>query len=279
MSAQAYTQTAKYWHAAEYANLELLYATFITHRFVPHFHETYVIGVVLRGTYRYFHRGAMRFMYPGEIALINPGEVHTGESVDADGWTYRVLYPAETLINQIAAEMTDDPHARVYFPESVVHDVTTSQLLITTHQKLEHSTIQLERDTLMRQAIGTVLQRHGRQKVGVAEFNHAPQMISRALDYLHAHYDRNVTLDELAQLAGLSPFHFVRVFKAQTGLPPHHYLVQIRLMRAKKLLRQSVDIAAVAAMTGFSDQSHLTRWFKKVMGVPPGQFLATGYAR
>lgn len=277
MSAQRPTEQAKYWHAAEYANLELLYATFITHRFVPHFHETYVIGVVLRGNYRYSHRGVMCFMRPGEIALINPGEVHTGEPVDAAGWTYRVMYPAEGLVNQIAAEMTDNPNVTVYFPESIVQDVQTSQLLVHMHQKLEHSTTQLERDTLTRQAIGAVLLRHGRQHPQT--FNHAPQLMARALDYLHAHYDRNVTLDELAKLAGLSPFHFVRVFKAQTGLPPHHYLIQIRLMHAKKLLKQSVDIAAVAAMTGFSDQSHLTRWFKKVMGVPPGQFLATGQAR
>jgi len=85
-----------------------------------------------------------------------------------------------------------------------------------------------------------------------------------------------LTIDELAAAAGLSRFHFARQFKAATGHPPHEYLVRLRVDRAQELLRQhgrAWNFAAVAHEVGFSDQSHLTRQFKRVVGVTPGEFV------
>jgi AraC-like DNA-binding protein len=93
--------------------------------------------------------------------------------------------------------------------------------------------------------------------------------------YLEAHYMDNPSLETLAQIAGLSPFHFVRVFRQATGLPPHTYLTQLRINRAKAQLQAGDPIADVAAATGFSDQSHLTRRFKRIVGVTPGQFVSS----
>jgi AraC-like DNA-binding protein len=70
----------------------------------------------------------------------------------------------------------------------------------------------------------------------------------------------------------LSPFHLLRVFRAAVGLPPHAYQIQLRVARAKELLRAGMPIAAVAVEVGFVDQSHLTRHFKRLVGVPPGRY-------
>ncbi|WP_143137539.1 helix-turn-helix transcriptional regulator, partial [Burkholderia ubonensis] len=81
-----------------------------------------------------------------------------------------------------------------------------------------------------------------------------------------------VTLDEIAQAAGLSPFHAARLFTRTTGMPPHAWRNQLRLQRALAPLRAGVAVAEVAAASGFVDQSHFTRHFRRMFGVPPGRW-------
>jgi AraC family transcriptional regulator len=94
------------------------------------------------------------------------------------------------------------------------------------------------------------------------------------VEYIEEHPDASPTLEELATVARLSPYHFARQFKAATGLPPHQYVIARRVERAKKLLQGGGDLslAEVAVDVGFSDQSQLSRHFKRLVGVTPGQF-------
>src|SRR5262245_2276209 len=96
------------------------------------------------------------------------------------------------------------------------------------------------------------------------------------VEYVEEHlHDAGPSLDRLAAVARLSPYHFARQFKAATGLPPHQYLIARRVERAKELLRQDRDdlpLAEIAASCGFSDQSQFTHHFKRLVGVTPGRF-------
>lgn len=94
----------------------------------------------------------------------------------------------------------------------------------------------------------------------------------RARDFLRQHFTRTVSLEELARLTGLSRFHLVRAFAKEFGLPPHAYQIHVQIERAKALLDAGVLPAVVAAETGFSDQSHFTRHFKKIAGMTPRQY-------
>jgi AraC family transcriptional regulator len=98
----------------------------------------------------------------------------------------------------------------------------------------------------------------------------------RLLDeYVHAHLDSDIHIGDLAALAGMSRFHFARVFRASVGQPPHRYVLERRLARARELIRSSdAPLRDVAAMTGFADQSHLTRSFKRSFGITPGALRA-----
>ena len=84
---------------------------------------------------------------------------------------------------------------------------------------------------------------------------------------------RNISLDELAALSSLSPWHFLRTFRDETGLPPHAYLTQLRVRKAERLLRAGHSPSMAAAEAGFADQSHLTRWFRRIVGATPAAFL------
>lgn len=90
--------------------------------------------------------------------------------------------------------------------------------------------------------------------------------------HLEAHCTRVVTLAELARLTGFSQFHVCRLFRDATGMPPYAYLIRARLQRARHMIRAGEPLSTVAYETGFSDQSHLTRHFKRAFGTTPGQY-------
>ena len=99
-----------------------------------------------------------------------------------------------------------------------------------------------------------------------------PAILRRALHHLRGAIGQGLALDRLAVIAGASPFHLHRLFRQGTGLTPHGFLVQARLREARRRLESGAPVADVAAAAGFADQSHLTRSFKRFMGIPPGLY-------
>jgi AraC family transcriptional regulator len=101
-----------------------------------------------------------------------------------------------------------------------------------------------------------------------------PRAVLLASEFIHDNYSRDISLADIAQAAHLSPFHLARLFKKSTGMTPHQYLIEVRVNSARSLLAAgagSRSLADVAAAVGFSDQSHLTRHFKRVLGLTPRQ--------
>src|SRR5581483_11556786 len=97
--------------------------------------------------------------------------------------------------------------------------------------------------------------------------------LSAVVEYVEGHLHAGPTLEDMAAVARLSPYHFARQFKTATGLPPHQYVIARRVERAKQLLQGGdLSLAEVAAHAGFSDQSQLSHHFKRLIGVTPGQF-------
>lgn len=106
-----------------------------------------------------------------------------------------------------------------------------------------------------------------------AMYPRAPRAVHRALDYIHANLAGNLRLEDIAGAARMSVFHFSRTFRKATGAGPHRYLVQVRVERVKALLISSDQgLAAIADETGFSDQSHMSKVFKKFTGMSPRTF-------
>jgi len=105
------------------------------------------------------------------------------------------------------------------------------------------------------------------------KYPHAPRGVYRALDYIHANLAGTVRLEDMASAARMSVFHFSRTFRKTTGTGPHRYLVHARVERVKDLLLSSdQSLAAIADESGFSDQSHMSKVFKKFTGISPKTF-------
>jgi AraC family transcriptional regulator len=96
------------------------------------------------------------------------------------------------------------------------------------------------------------------------------QRLRQVTDYITDNYGDDISLDDLARVAGMSTFHFAREFKRSTGTTPHQYLIKFRVERAKALLAGgSTPLVEVGAQSGFSHQSHFTRLFRRLTGTTP----------
>ncbi len=266
------TETAWYWRHASVPGVDLLRARYVTHRYARHAHETYTLALVEDGVEEFSHDGTLLRVPKGSVALLNPEVAHTGQAGVPEGWAYRVLYPTVDVVAGIAAEMGAPP-GTPFFPQTVVADPRTARLIRAAHRAAEHGD-QLASSSLLHTALAWLLRAHA----SVVPPDAGPlrggnrRAVSAARDLLHARLATPPALAELAGVAGMGPIALLRAFRAQTGLPPHAYLNQLRVRQARALLDAGVTPAETAIRTGFADQAHLTRHFKRVVGVPPGAF-------
>jgi AraC-like DNA-binding protein len=182
---------------------------------------------------------------------------------------------APSFVTEVESELLQCRGSLSNFQSSLISDPDTLELFLKLHQSLERSVTRLHYETLML-GFFTQLSRHVKQKSCNAGMTGGERIaVKHAIQYLQVHYDQAVSLRDLATLAKMSPYYFHRVFCRATGVPPHAYQIQLRIIRAKLLLRRW-PIASVAAITGFVDQSHFTRLFKCIVGVTPAQYANNG---
>ncbi|MET3620867.1 AraC family transcriptional regulator [Burkholderia ambifaria] len=304
MSATRLPDAARYWRTPLLPDADLLTATYRNHAFAPHWHDAYTIPVILEGAERYTCRGSGHVAETGTVPVINPGEVHTGSRATDEGWCYRVSYVPVDYIRALASTIAGRPQDAPWFPSDVIRDPDLAARLALAHRMMEagseripsaHSHDQsaddaptagapaagaprlydpLAAETAMLDALSTLIARHADARLQPAALAADEPRVEVMRERLAADLTCPVTLGDVAQAAGLSPFHAARLFTRTTGMPPHAWRNQLRLQRALAPLRAGVSIAEVAAASGFVDQSHFTRHFKRMFGVPPGRWQA-----
>lgn len=266
-------EQTKLWRLPHLDNVELLYATYIRQNFARHAHDGFPLGVVERGALGYHYRGANVVAPAGSVAVINPGEPHTGHAVADTGWTYRMFYLDTTVLQQAASQVADRPRGIPFFPAGVIWDDELAHLLWQLHYTLEtFDPPRLEQESRLLWLVARFVLRHADDPPVLPGLGREDQSVKQIREFIEDYYTEDISIKQLAQLAHFSPFHLIRVFREAVGLPPHAYLTQVRVMRAKQFLAQGRPIAQVALDTGFVDQSHLNRYFKRIVGVTPGQY-------
>lgn len=249
--------------------IRALSAHFEAFAFTRHEHDHFVIGLIGSGL-QTFELGRNAYVTPpGYLMLINPGEPHTGQAAREGGFSYLALYPTLEDLRRFA-EDSDLLGGTLSFPRTHVRDEAVHAGLwraagLATGDPLTH-------ETAFVAVLRELLRRHATCDAHPTGPAHARREVLRARDYLHAHLEERITLSELAQAAGLSPYHLARLFKDTLGLPPHQYLEGLRVRRARNLLAEGRTCADAALAAGFSSQSHLNRSFKRILGVTPAAY-------
>ncbi|KFL51507.1 AraC family transcriptional regulator [Burkholderia pyrrocinia] len=304
MSATRLPDSARYWRTPLLPDTDLVTATYRDHTFAPHWHDAYTIPVILEGAERFTYRGSGHVAETGTVPVINPGEVHTGSRAADEGWCYRVSYMPIEFIRELTSAIAGRPQDAPWFAPDVIRDTDLAARLALAHRMMEAGSERalsshahgppaddpaagdpasgapriydpLAAETAMLDALSTLIVRHADAQPRPAPLAADEPRVDAMRERLAADLTCTVTLDEVAQAAGLSPFHAARLFTRTTGMPPHAWRNQLRLQRALAPLRAGVPVADVAAASGFVDQSHFTRHFKRMFGVPPGRWQAS----
>ncbi|MER5752359.1 AraC family transcriptional regulator [Streptomyces sp. NPDC002088] len=233
-------------------------------------HEELKLVLVLGSGFTVRRRGTTFRAAPGQLVALHPDDAHSGAPDDPGSARWLIMCVSPSLIAEVAA-----PEA-VRFGDPVIRDTGSAERFQAVHGSLYRPS----------EPPGSALTR----ETGVLEFvsmlaGHAPggaegeRGVARRVpetvrEYLRENLARNVTLDELSAVAGLSKYRLVHVCKAWFGLPPHKLHLRLRLDRSRELLRRDMAIAEVAFETGFHDQPHLTRAFAQAYGMTPAVYQA-----
>lgn len=239
--------------------------------FPSHFHEHYVIGLIEQGERRLSCNGCSILVTAGSLLLFHPGEPHSCEQEGSALLDYRALNLPPAILRS-AAEGITGRSGLPHFSTNVLKN-----------EALAHSFLELHR-ALMKGADSCTLAKEERLYLFLSQLlrHEAPDLVScppeqpdgteQVCAYLENHFAEHITLDQLCGCACLSKSTLLRAFTRAKGMTPYRYLESIRVNHAKRLLESGASPAEAAQRAGFSDQSHLTGYFSRFLGLTPGAY-------
>lgn len=259
----------------------LMQAEFADHAFERHSHDCYVIGITTHGIQRFGCKGRQYDSQVGDLVLFNPDDDHDGRRGTDDGFGYTSWYvPADV----VAGRVTQDggPARRSYFARPHVSDRELAHRFGILSASLDGVRAEsLRADSLVHAFLDDLLGRHGEaaRSPGASPLDASAATLARVRDYIRSHYAHDMTVSDLAAVAGLSRAHLTRAFSAAYHMPPHVYLNAVRITEAQARIRRGMPLSVVALDCGFADQSHFTRRFKGGVGVTPSAWRAMTRAK
>jgi AraC-like DNA-binding protein len=236
--------------------------------FSRHFHDAYCIGVIDRGAQRWFSDRRLVEAGAGTVIMCNPGEIHDGRPLGPDGRAWRMLNIAPQIIHDVLAD-SGMASARTYaFSFPLTRHPLVGPLVENLFESLRDGGDVGKLTCLLLRLLPLV----GHVRADDPLRRHPPgvEVVKRMIDEAPT---APFHLRDLAAVAGISPWHLVRVFARETGCTPHAYQVQRRVLHARSLMAAGVALPEVALASGFADQSHMTRVFKRAFGYTPGVWL------
>ena len=253
--------------------IESVRAHFVGHAYDPHWHDSFLVGVTEQGVQQFNCRRVRHRSTPGQVFLLEPGDIHDGLAPTEEGFTYSTLYLQPAWLDQQLRSLFEHTpgDSLPSFADTLCHDERLARATALAFCTVHDRDLRIVRQTAMDDLLAC-LTRHMHWRRRINPDPRLPLSAQRARDYLHAHLERDVGLEDLAQACGIDRFRLTRAFKAAFGIAPHAYLIQLRLAQARRLLAQGQTPADVAVALGFADQSHLGRWFRRAYRLTPADY-------
>ncbi|MFF4506534.1 AraC family transcriptional regulator [Streptomyces sp. NPDC001401] len=267
MAAQRPQQEVSAWRPRIPGVVEVFHAHFTEYAYPMHVHEAWTLLIVDDGAVRYDLDRHEHGTPLDTVTLLPPHVPHNGSPATPHGFRKRVLYLDGTqLPDGLIGAAVDRPDLR---------DPALRLRVGQLHTALAHAGDELEAESRL-MFIGRRLRAHLRPRTTADVPRTDPALARRLRELLDERVVDGLTLDEAAGLVHAHPAHLVRAFSTAYGIAPHQYLNSRRVDRARRLLLDGRSPGEVASATGFFDQSHLTRHFRKLVGVTPGRYARTG---
>ncbi|MEN3272778.1 MAG: hypothetical protein V7636_1539 [Actinomycetota bacterium] len=231
----------------------------------------YVIGVASRRGYHLQRGRSTTIVHPGQLVVLDPSSAHSGAPADGGPWEGRLLV---IELPDLQAEVfdADDRVLDLCFSDAVIDDQSLAGRFSALHQQMTHPASTLERQSALTSFLDDLAASSPADERRVRRAARHDPSVRRAVEHLRDDVTRNVSLDELAVVAGLSKYQLVRRFKNALGAPPHAFQISQRIALTRRLLERGERPIDVATMAGFVDQSHLHRHFRPRLGLTPKQY-------
>jgi AraC-like DNA-binding protein len=236
--------------------------------------DEYVFGIVLEAPMVCRRGSERRLIQPGGLVAWDPSAAHAGTATEAGPWSARLMVVEAADLAALGGDEDAVFPSGVHFPEPAVSDPELARAFLRMHRALESPrSTHLERDHRLADWLGRLVERTcGRRPPRLPPRARDDRALRAACEYLAERPERNVGLEELARVAGIGKFRLVRLFGEHLGLPPHALQIAHRVRMARRLLEEGIPVADVAAATGFADQSHLNRHFRRSLGLTPHEY-------
>lgn len=249
---------------------ELLRGTFVDFSYDVHTHDTACFALLTEGNIRIRTRGNEFIARRGDLYAIDADEPHAGWPVTSRGWSLRTLYvDIENLRQQV-----DERGARHSLSISgpIIKDPELTAMLYALHRSSETQGSRLYRDRAYMAFSNTLMTRYVKDAAKLPAGGPELSAVRRAREFLDEHLGDHVSLMDIALQAGITQFRLFRAFERQYGMTPHAYQRQARVRYAITLLRNNCTLSQAGILSGFADQAHFNRWFRRFMGITPGQY-------
>lgn len=234
------------------AGAETLTARGLRTSFDRHFHDAYSFGLIVSGVESCHLRRARRYFERGTVPMFNPGEVHDGGPATEQGWSYRMIYLDPALVE-----------GERLFPLAERRDSLARRCVSELFDAIDVGS-ELGIEEALQRALDALLKNKSPEE--------SPPVLGRVKQRIDTECCEPLRLRDLSTLAGVSPTRLLRSFEAAYGLTPHRYQQSRRIAKAKRMIVAGEALAGIAAACGYSDQTHLNRWFLRIHGTTPGRF-------
>ena len=241
----------------------------ISQPFPNHFHDYYVIGLVLHGTREMLCRNRTLLIRDGDILLLEPADNHGCADVGEGTFDYVSLNMPESVMRRLAGEITGED-ALPRFSENVIQSRETAELIERLHGLIVSESADFEKDETLLLLISGIIESVGTPFLRTVAPNDIE--VERVCGFIDEHYSERLRLDDLCRAARMSRSTLLRSFVRFRGITPYRYLQSVRINRAKELLEQGVQPIEAALRTGFADQSHFSNAFHLFFGLSPSVY-------
>lgn len=246
------------------------------HSFPRHSHDRFGVGVIVAGGHRSSSGRGVVEARANDAIMVNPGEVHDGSPLDERGRAWRMLYFEPPMLAAVAVELNGVAAREIELTQPAVHDPLLKVLferLFAVSVEAQTVPDDLVREETMLALLGYLIRTHSTTQTR-SRLAQSLGPIARARARIDDDPSSPLTLADLAADTGMSRFQLLRGFAHETGLPPHAYRMQRRVILARQLIARGATLADAAAASGFADQSHMTRAFARLLGITPANYAS-----
>ncbi|WP_258239018.1 AraC family transcriptional regulator [Arcobacter sp. F155] len=247
--------------------LELRHSNSGNH-YKEHIHESFSIGINIKGKSIYTNKEKKYDFEKGLIAIVNPNEIHSCNALSKQNHEYYMLYLDKKWCYEIQKTISEQITSFQNYPKSLLNSTSFYKEFKNLCELLFSKITVQEKENELIEVFTKLFENdisYNKEKIEDKNFD-------LICDYLKKNFKENISLEELGKKFSLNPFYIIRLFKANMNMTPHKYLLNIKINYSKELLKKGVTIVDTALECGFVDQSHFHRNFFNIVATTPHEY-------